>query len=150
MKPSHLSMMIAFAVAGPLATPSARAASPGACKLLTPAEVGSVVGATMAVGPSVNGPTSSSCEWKQQGGGVTVIVTAKSLDAFQKGKTILSPAPVSGIGDEAYQTGNSLSYTALSARRGQNAITVSVRGLKDVSAVQAAEKAIGKIAVTRL
>ncbi len=148
MKPSHLSMMITFAVAASLATPSAHAASPGACTLLNPAEVGSVVGATMAVGPSVNGPTSSSCEWK--GGAVTVIVTAKSFEAFQKGKTILSPTPVSGIGDEAYQTGNSLSYTALSARKGQNAITVSVRGLKDVAAVQAAEKAIGKMAITRL
>jgi hypothetical protein len=102
----------------------------------------------VAQSASINGPTSSSCEWK--GGGVMVSVATLSADMFQKAKTILSPTPVSGVGDEAYQTVFTPSLTMLKARKGANAISVTVRGLKDASTNQAAEKAIGRTAAGRL
>jgi hypothetical protein len=126
----------------------ALAAPPDACKLITPAEVGAAVGASVVQGASVNGPTSSSCTWKSSG--VTVIVSTKTISAYDTGKKALAPTPVSGVGDEAYQTGNTIGYTALSVKKGGNAMTVSIRGPKDVAAVQAAEKAVAKAAVARL
>jgi hypothetical protein len=66
------------------------------------------------------------------------------------GKNAMHPTAVSGIGDEAYLTGKSASYTALSVKKGQNALDVTVRGLKDVAAIQNAEKEIGKAAAAKL
>src|SRR5689334_4927147 len=133
---------------------AAAAAPPLACKLLSPAELGGLVGASVAQGPSVNGPTSSTCEWKQTGGKpgseVQVIVSTKSADMFEKGRRIGAVAPVAGVGDEAYQTTYGPHFTVLSARKAGNAVTVTVRGLKDVAAIQAAEKAVTKTVVARL
>lgn len=127
---------------------------PDACKLLTPEEVGAAVGAAMAPGTALNGPTSSNCKWLQQGvdglKAITVIVSTKSASGFETGKTALPPTPVQGIGDEAYFSGKSLSYMVLSAKKGDKALTVTVRGLKDLPAVQTAEKVVGKIAAGRL
>lgn len=146
---SRLFLTVCLAAGGALGASSALAAPVEACKLLTPAEVGAAVGGSVTQAASINGQTSSSCEWKGAGG-VFVVVATQSGDMFQKGKTVLSPTPVSGVGDEAYQTGYGPTMTKLSARKGANAITVTVRGLKDLAATQAAEKAIGRTAAGRL
>jgi hypothetical protein len=146
--PSRLFLMICLVAVGAFSASSAPAATVEACKLLTAAEVGAAIGASVAQSASINGPTSSSCEWK--GAGVLVSVATMSADMFQKGKTIMSPTPVSGVGDEAYQTGFTPSLTMLKARKGANAISVTVRGLKDLSTIQAAEKAVARTAAERL
>jgi hypothetical protein len=131
-----------------------RANPPDACALLSPAEIGGIVGTPMGTGVALNSSTTSSCKWLQQGvdefRAVTVIISTKSAQAFEMGKSAIQPTAVSGIGDEAYMTGKSQSYTVLSARKGQNALTVTVRGLKDIAATQTAEKALGKAAIARL
>jgi hypothetical protein len=127
----------------------AAAAPADACQLVTAAEAGAAIGASVTKGPSVNGPNSSSCEWKAASG-VNVIVTAKSAQMFEAGKRILAPTPVAGVGEEAYQTTYGPTYTVLSARKGGAAVTVSVRGLKDVAATLAAEKAVTRTALGRL
>jgi hypothetical protein len=145
---SRLLLAICLAAGGALSTSSALAAPVDACKLVTSAEVGAVVGASVVQEAPINGPTSSSCHWK--GGAVTVVVATMSASMFQTGKKIMSPMPVSGIGDEAYQTGFSPTMTKLTVRKGANAITVTVLGLKDLSATQAAEKAVGRTAAGRM
>jgi hypothetical protein len=144
----------AVAVALSLTGSAAWAAPPNACRLVTPAEVGALVGASVAQGPSVSGPNSSTCDWKQTGatrnGTVEVIVATKSAEMFEAGKRIGTVVPVAGVGDEAYQTTYGKTYTVLSARKGANAVTVTVRGLKDAAAIQAAEKAVTKAVVARL
>lgn len=145
---SRLCLTICLVAVGTLSTSSALAAPVEACKLLTAAEAGAVVGAGVAQAASINGSTSSSCNWK--GGGINVIVATMSASLFETGKKVMSPTPVSGIGDEAYQTGFSPTLTKLSVRKGANAITVTVLGLKDLAATQAAEKAIGRTAAGRL
>jgi hypothetical protein len=151
---SHLPWTAAGAVALSLIGSAALAAPPDACKLVTSAEVGAAVGTTMGPGKAMNGPTSSNCQWLQQGvdaaRAVTVIVGTTPASAFEMGKAAMKPTPVAGLGDEAYLTGNSISYTALSVKRGGAAFSVMVRGMKDVAAAQAAEKAVAKVAVGRL
>ena len=137
-----------------LSTQVALAAPPNACSLLKPAEIGAIVAVPMGDGVALNSATTSNCTWLQQGvdaaKAVTVIVSTKPVGAYEMGKNVMHPTAVSGIGDEAYLTGKSASYTALSVKKGQNALDVTVRGLKDVAAIQNAEKEIGKAAAAKL
>ncbi|HEX5261898.1 MAG TPA: hypothetical protein VFW13_00110 [Phenylobacterium sp.] len=156
---SHLRLMpslaaVAVLVAGAGGASSAAAGLPDACKLLSPAEVGAAVGVAVAQGSALNSQVASSCSWKQSGvdpfKAVTVIVSVKPAQSYELGKRALKATPVAGLGDEAYMTGGSASYTALSVKKGQNAFDVTVRGPKDVAAIQAAEKALAKSAAARL
>lgn len=130
------------------------AAPPDACALLTPAAISAIVSVPMGEGTALNSALSSNCKWLQHGvdafKAVTVIVSTKSVQAYEAGKSFGQPAPISGVGDDAYLSGKSLSYMVLSVKRGQNALTVTVRGLKDVAAIQNAEQALGKAAVAKL
>ena len=142
------------AISAILSSQNALAAPPNACSLLSPAEIASIVAVPMGDGVALNSARSSNCTWLQQGvdaaKAVTVIVSTKPVGAYEMGKNAMHPTAVSGIGDEAYLTGNSASYTALSVKKGQNARDVTVRGLKDVAAIQNAEKALGKAAAAKL
>jgi len=75
-----------------------------ACSLLTPAQVSAVVGAQMSPGQYVTPTFKATCTWTAAGKIVTLMT--ESVDAYNKGKTPLSPAmqivPASGIGDDAY------------------------------------------------
>jgi hypothetical protein len=150
---AHQSRIVA-AVGFVVTASVAQANPPEACALLSPAEIGAIVGTSMGLGTALNSTTTSSCKWLQQGvdefKAVTVIISTKSAQTYEKGKSVLQPVVMSGIGDEAYITGTTPSYTVLSARKGENALTVTVRGLKDLASTQAAEKALGKAAVGKL
>lgn len=139
---------IAFAVTTQLAL-----SAPAACGLITSAEIGSVLSVSIGAGVPLNSSTTSSCKWVQQGvdafKAVTVIMSTKGAQAFEAGKTVMQPVEVSGIGDDAYLTGKSIGYMVLSIKKGQTALTVTVRGLKDVASVQSAEKALGRVAAAR-
>lgn len=128
--------------------------TPAACGLLTSAEIGSTLSVSIGAGVPLRSSTTSSCKWEQQGvdafRAVTVIISTKSAQAFEVGKSVMQPVPVSGIGDDAYLTGKSISYTVLSIKKGQTALTITVRGLKDLASVQSAERALGKVAVAKL
>jgi hypothetical protein len=108
----------------------------------------------MGAGAALNSPTTSSCKWLQEGvdsfKAVTVVVSTKDPQAYEAGKGVMHPEPVPGIGDDAYMTGKSLSYMALSVKNGQNAFTITIHGLKDLASTQNAEKALGKTAAARI
>ena len=141
-------------IAGAIAAPIAWGAPPNACYLLTPAEISSVVSVPVGAGVALNSPTTSSCKWLQEGvdsfKAVTVVVSTKDPQAYEAGKGVMHPEAVSGIGDEGYMTGRSLSYIVLSVKKGQNAFTITIHGLKDLATTQNAEKALGKTAATRI
>ena len=147
-------LLVTVAASAILSSQNALAAPPNACSLLSPAEITSIVAVPMGDGVALNSATTSNCKWLQQGvdafKAVTVIVSTKAAGAYEMGKNAMHPTAVSGIGDEAYLTGNSASYTALSVKKGQNARDVTVRGLKDVAAIQNAERALGKAAAAKL
>ena len=148
-------LLVTVAASGAiLSSQIALAAPPNACSLLSPAEIASIVAVPMGDGVALSSATTSNCTWLQQGvdasKAVTVIVSTKAVAAYEMGKNVMHPTAVSGIGDEAYLTGKSASYTALSVKKGQNALDVMVRGLKDVAAIQNAERALGKAAAAKL
>jgi hypothetical protein len=147
--------MFALSVAALAVTAQpARSAPPDACTLLTPADFTSIGAGAMTTAGALKSATTSSCRWEQQGvdasKAVSVIVSTKTTQAYEAGKGVRNPTPVGGVGDDAYLTGKSVGYMVLSLRKGQNAATVMVHGLKDVTATEDAEKALGKAAAGRL
>ena len=134
--------------------PIAWGKSPNACDLLTPQEISSVVSAPIEAGVVLNSTATSSCKWQQSGAAafkaITIVVSTKDAQAYEAGKGVRQPEAVSGIGDDAYMTGKSLSYEVLSVKKGQSAFTITIHGLKDFAATKSAEEALAKVAAGRM
>ena len=135
--------------------PDRAAAAPptDACALLTPAQIGTALGVTMAAGVPVTPTVRTSCKWLESGvdsmKAKTVIISIKSVQAYEMGKLAtggrLQMTPVSGIGDEAYMTSGTISYGAtLSVKKSGAAFTVTVRGYPDVPTIQDKDKALAR------
>ncbi|MGO9326466.1 MAG: hypothetical protein ACLP07_18085 [Terracidiphilus sp.] len=105
----------------------------------------------MTPGQPITPTIQTSCSWVQAGvdefKARTVIVSIKSVQAYEQGKSItggrLTMTPVSGIGDDAYMTSGTISYGAtLSVRKNGIAFSVTVRGYPDVPTLEEKEKAL--------
>ncbi len=127
---------------------------PRACSLLAPTEITRLLSASMGPGVTLESTKASMCKWVQQGveasQAVSVVISTAPAAAYESEERRMPPERVAGIGDNAYLTGRWLSYTMLSVRKGRVAMTVMVRGLKSVAALQSAEKTIGRAAVAKL
>ena len=146
--------LILTTLAALAATPTAWGKALNACDLLTPQEICSIVAAPVSAGVALNSAATSSCKWQQSGvdpfKAITVVVSTKDAPAYEAGKGVRQPETVSGIGDDAYLTGKSLSYVVLSVKRGQSAFTLTIHGLKDFAATKNAEQALAKVAAGRM
>lgn len=135
-----------------LLLPRLAAATPtDACALLTPAQIGTVLGTTMGPGVPVTPTNRTSCKWLESGVAAmkakTVIISIKSVQSYDAGKSItggtFQMTPVGGIGDEAYMTSGTISYGAtLSVKKNGAAFTVTVRGYPDVATIEDKDKTL--------
>ncbi len=115
-----------------------------ACSLLTPAQVSAVVGSQMGPGQYVTPTFKATCTWTAVGKIVTLMT--ESVDAYNKGKTSLSPAmqivPASGIGDDAYYVVMAGKMVALFVKKGGNAFKMSVYSQLPVPKLEAMESTL--------
>lgn len=128
------------------------------CKLLTAAEVGSVLGITSLPGRPYLG-SKVVCYYAADTGyaigepSVTVMVMPAA--AFENGKTLMSKMvhPITGVGDDAYTVGSG-SYLKLGVRKGSRAFSVTVvRGMKSKGTpaeLESMEKQLAQKAAARL
>ena len=108
--------------------PSAMAApATDACALLTPEQVGEVVGAKMSAGTTPTPEFKKTCTWTTKGVIVTLQLEAEAM--FQGAKHPPAPGvevtPVSGVGDDAFYQGVSPNV-ALHVRKGSATFKATV------------------------
>jgi hypothetical protein len=117
-----------------------------ACSLLTPAQVSAAAGAQMGPGKYVTPTFKTTCTWTAAGKIVTLMT--EGVDAYNKGKTPLSPAmqivSASGIGDDAYYVVMAGKMVALFVRKGGNAFKMSVYSQLPVPKLEAMESALAQ------
>lgn len=144
----------AFLIGGPRI---AYAAPPtDACSLLTPAQVGSVLGISVSAGGSPSPNMKALCSWPAPGGTVPpkrVLVNIANVRAFVGAKMRLVGkeeviTPLSGVGDEAFYdvVGSSI---RLFARKGDFAFSVRVYGFPP-DQIKEKEKELAQDAVAKL
>lgn len=139
------------------ASRAAYAAPPtDACSLLTPAQVGSVLGISISAGGPLSPNMKAICGWPAPGGGAPpkrVMVNIANVRAFAGAKMGLGGkeeviTPLGGLGDEAFYdvVGRS---TALFVRKGDFAFSVRVYGFPP-DEIKAKEKALALDVLARL
>ena len=140
--------------------PSAFAAPPSPCTLLTAAQVSAVLGVNVGEGQP---RLSTLCEWSEPGkptpGSKKVTLTLQNPQAFAYAKMQvgggITKTPVSGIGDEAiYGTTTNLA-AVLTVKKGDVVFVVRVYGFpidpgKPLEEVQAKEKTLALEIVSKL
>jgi hypothetical protein len=143
MKPSLLRLSIFAALLFSLPRPAC-AADP--CKLLTAEEVAPVIGSSVSPNPFGN----NGCMW---GSGLQrVILMLGDASAWSQ---IIAPAPhitkteVSGIGDAAFFGGGFGTWT-LTAKQGNEVISIVVIGAKTPDLQKSSEQSLAKLALKRL
>ena len=140
---------------GSLSGLSARAGTP--CDLLTPAQVATVLGGSVATGKSL---ATTVCQWAQQGKPgdelLKLDVDLVTVDRFARMKTVTAGTVtgVSGLGDDAYystlQTGRT-TLTTLNVKKGNAAVTIRVSGgMKPVEEYQQKEKLAAQALLPKL
>ncbi len=138
---------------------SAQTAAPvtDACEVLTPAEIGAVLGVSIDPGKHIPASAKVMCGWTQTGQtgeiGTKLVLHFAQVPYFQKEKAAsgnVTVTPVSGIGDEAFYVTSEFG-TSLFVRKGNTAIDFSIRD-KSLPAndVMAKERALGLKAAERL
>jgi hypothetical protein len=128
-----------------------------ACEVLTPAEIGGVLG--MSIDPGKHIPASSKvmCGWTQAGqtgeAATKLMLNFANPSYFQKEKMAsgnVTVTPVSGIGEEAFYVTSEFG-TSLFVRKGDTAIGFSIRDKSlPKNDVMAKERELGMKAVERL
>ncbi len=124
-----------------------------ACSLLTQAQVGSALGASVGAGAWVAPTFKTTCTWRAAPGGGYVTLMMEGLDAFQAGKVAyvktIVVTPVSGIGDDSYYlaVGNNV---GLIVKKGATAFKVAVYGEESLDQKEAIEKALAAQVVPEL
>ena len=131
---------------------AAAATADDACSLLTPAQVGAAVGATVSEGSYVTPSFKKTCTWTFTGGIVTLMT--EGTEAFDAGKSHALRGvviqPVSGVGDDAYYvvTGP---ITALIVKKGSVAFKMSLYDHSlPMEKTQGIEKALAEQVVSSL
>lgn len=103
---TRLGAMLAAVVIVATAAPPATAASADACSLLTPAQVGTALGASVGAGTYVTPTFKKTCTWTVTGGHEYVTLMLEDVNSFDSGKVPLAASiivtPASGVGDDAY------------------------------------------------
>ncbi len=107
------------------------AAVTDACEVLTPAEIGAVLGVSIDPGKHMAGKVM--CAWTQTGQtgeiGTKLVLHFAQMPYFQKEKAAsgnVTVTPVSGIGDEAFYVTSEFG-TSLFVRKGDTVIDFSIR-----------------------
>lgn len=117
-----------------------------ACSLLTSAQVSAAAGAQMGPGKYVTPTFKTTCTWTAAGKIVTLMT--ESVDAYNKGKTPLSPAmqivSASGIGDDAYYVVMAGKMVTLFVKKDSNAFKMSVYIQLPVPKLEAMESALAQ------
>ena len=124
-------LFLVFFGFGAASTPSAFAAPPDVCTLLTPAQISAVIGAS--VGPCQPIVAGKSVSWTEPGKPgdslKRVIVTIISMQGYEMGKTPMNgitKSPLSGVGDEGYSM-SMKTATTIHFKVGDVAYAVDVR-----------------------
>lgn len=117
---------------GPLAAPQ-----PGACSLLTEAQVNAALEVTSLPGKPPFPNANKLCMWSDDPKGaisnrrVTLSLTTRAAFDLGKGNSRIKVEPVSGIGDEAYYEVFGSESPLLVVRKGSSAFTIRIlNGLK--------------------
>ncbi len=126
-----------------------------ACEVLTPAEIGAVLGVSIDPGKHMAGKVM--CAWAQTGQtgeiGTKLDAPLRAEPYFQKEKAAsgnVTVTPVSGIGDEAFYVTSEFG-TSLFVRKGDTAIDFSIRDKSlPKNDLMAKERALGLKAAERL
>jgi hypothetical protein len=129
-----------------------------ACGLLTPAQVGSVVGLTMKPGTHPAPTFLRTCTWEPSTGPTDTIkyVTffLQSTDGYDAAKKMLSSGenmkeiPVSGVGDDAYYSAVG-GITSLIGRKGKTAFKVAIYATLPSEKTETMEKALALQALAK-
>lgn len=127
-----------------------------ACSLLTPAQVGPVLGMSVSAGGSLSPNLKAMCGWPAPGGAVPpkrVLVTITKVNVFAGAKMGLAGKAevitfVSGVGDEAFYDVHGSSITFF-ARKGDFAFSVRVYGFSPDES-KAKEKELAQDVLARL
>jgi hypothetical protein len=137
-----LAVFAASSLLAPRSVVGASASDP--CSLLTPAQVGAVLGGSVGAGQPIG---TNACAWRESGGpvGKKAWVTHVAVDIFELSKSagLETIAPVTGIGDDAYYSSQKGVPPTLRFKKGSNAFTVQVISSKSTpDEVKAMEKAL--------
>ncbi len=145
-------VVVAFASSGVAA---AQAPKLDACALLTPAQVGTAVGAPVVVSL---GQGTQACQWKSTTRGPNAVTASLSFismvgfDAAKKSFGPITSTPVAGLGEDAYySTMGRPDTTTLRVKKGTSAFTVRVfgGGISDDNAMKK-EKAVAQAVLAKL
>ena len=142
-----------FIAGAALAPPANAAPADDACSLLTQAQVGAGLGASVGAGSYVTPTFKKTCTWTVAGGAEYVTLMIEGLDAYQAGK--LAPTqtivvtPVSGVGDDAYYLAVGTNV-GLIVKKGTVAFKVAVYGGVSLDKKEAMEKTLAAQAVSKL
>lgn len=128
-----------------------------ACEVLTPAEVGGVLGVSIDPGKHIPASSKVMCAWTQTGQtgevGTKLMLHFATQPYFQKEKAAsgsVTVTPVNGIGDEAFYVTSEFG-TSLFVRKGDTAIDFTIRDKSlPLNDVMAKERALGLKAAERL
>jgi hypothetical protein len=122
-----------------------------ACSLLTQAQVSAAVGAQVGAGVWMTPSFKATCNWSAPG--IIVTLMTEGTDAFQTGKTPISPSmsivPASGIGDDAYYVVIRTAVT-LFTRKGSTAFKTTVYSKQPVSTLESMESALARQVASEL
>ena len=135
---------------GLLVVPGLSLAAPEPCKLLTPAQVSAVLGATFGAGEPIG---TTGCSWTSAKPHQIVTVSLWPPKEWDRMKT--SPTPgtsnttASGLGDDAFYTTVG-PYTVLYVKKGGTVYLFKVYGVKDQAKQMSAEKALAQDALKSL
>jgi len=140
-------------------SPAPKPAAPvtDACELLTPAEIGGVLGVSIDPGRHIPASSKVMCGWTQTGqtgeAATKLMLNFANPSYFQKEKTAsgnVTVTPVSGIGDEAFYVTSEFG-TSLFVRKGDTAIGFTIRDKSlPKNDVMAKERELGLKAAQRL
>jgi hypothetical protein len=130
-----------------------------ACSLLTQMQVSTALGAAVAAGTPISGP--SSCQWFGKGKFATLTLTQpqagkSAVQRFNAGKTSALPGiktePVSGVGDDAFYVYIATTTRAglgLVVKKGSSAFEVRVYGF-DVNEAKPVAKTLAQTVAGKL
>jgi len=128
-----------------------------ACQVLTPAEIGGVLGMSIDPGKHIPASSKAMCGWTQSGqtgeAATKLMLHFATQPYFQKEKAAsgnVTVTPASGIGDEAFYVTSEFG-TSLFVSKGNTAIDFSIRDKSlPQNDVMAKEKELGLKAAARL
>jgi hypothetical protein len=135
------------ATAAPSTAPASATAHLDPCTMLTADQVGAALGEQPAAGKPEPNFDAPECEWDPASGkNGTVTIDVGPWDGDPGVKPLRLGTPVSGIGDEAYDSGN----TGLFVRKGSNGVRVWVFNVKTQSSRLDLEKQLATILLGKL